>query len=180
MESWMCGRPNIRYTGNTGTARIGKYCTFENNVVIYTGGVNHNGYVTTFPFGHVRSPPGSVKAVYVPCTGANVTIGNDVWVGEDSVIFSGVTIGDGVIIAKGSHVVNDVPPYAIMSGNPARLVKFRFRPDQIETLLRIKWWTWSDAHVGAASHLLCSGDIDEFIRTGPSFQHNLIYPPQTG
>ena len=78
---------------------------------------------------------------------------------------SGVTIGDGAVIAANSHVVKNVEPYAIVGGNPAKLIRYRFSQEQIASLLKIKWWNWDDAKIDAVTQLLCSEDIDYFIRT---------------
>lgn len=67
-----------------------------------------------------------------------IVIGNDVWIGSSVTIMSGVTVGDGVVIAANSHVVKDVPPYAIVGGNPAKVIKFRFFEKQICDLLLIQ------------------------------------------
>ena len=69
-------------------------------------------------------------------------IGNDVWIGKNVLIKGGITIGDGAIIGMGSVVTKDVPPYAIVGGNPAKIIRFRFSDDQIQKLLKIKWWNW--------------------------------------
>ena len=71
-----------------------------------------------------------------------VIIGNDVWIGANVVILPGVTIGNGVIIAAGAVVSKDVPDYAIVGGVPAKVIKYRFSPEVIEGLLKIKWWDW--------------------------------------
>lgn len=71
------------------------------------------------------------------------TIGNDVWIGSDVLIKRGITIGDGAIIATRAVVTKDVPPYGIVGGVPAKLIKFRFSTDQIERLLRVKWWDYN-------------------------------------
>jgi acyl-[acyl carrier protein]--UDP-N-acetylglucosamine O-acyltransferase len=77
---------------------------------------------------------------------------------------SGVTIGDGAVIACNSHVVKDVEPYTIVGGNPAKLIKYRFSQKQIEKLLEIKWWFWDDDKINNFTPLLCNSDIDEFIK----------------
>ena len=77
---------------------------------------------------------------------------------------SGVTIGDGAVIACDSHVVKDVEPYTIVGGNPAKLIKYRFSQKQIEKLLEIKWWFWDDDKINNFTPLLCNSDIDEFIK----------------
>jgi acetyltransferase-like isoleucine patch superfamily enzyme len=73
-----------------------------------------------------------------------ITIGNDVWIGRKAIIMDGVTIGDGAIVAAAALVTKDVPPYAIVGGVPAKVIKYRFSDEIIERLLQIKWWDWSD------------------------------------
>lgn len=85
---------------------------------------------------------------------------------------SGVTVGDGAIIANNSHVVKNVEPYSMTGGNPARHIKYRFTPEQIEKLLQIKWWNWDDAKIDAHTPSLCSDNIDEFIRTATRPTHD--------
>ncbi|WP_280458260.1 CatB-related O-acetyltransferase [Nocardia carnea] len=72
----------------------------------------------------------------------DTVIGNDVWIGRSATIMPGVRIGDGAVIAAHSVVTKDVEPYAIVAGNPARPVRTRFAPDEVETLLRARWWDW--------------------------------------
>ena len=74
-------------------------------------------------------------------------IGNDVWIGWHAIITPGVSIGDGAIIAAGAVVTHDVPPYAIVGGIPAKVIRKRFSDDMIEKLLKIKWWDWSDEKI---------------------------------
>ena len=90
-----------------------------------------------------------------------VEIGNDVWIGNSVIILDGIKIGDGAIIGAGSIVTKDVLPYAIVAGNPARLIKFRFSEHQIEKLLNIKWWNWTFEEIETKSALFAN--IDAFI-----------------
>lgn len=76
-----------------------------------------------------------------------VTIGNDVWIGENVFINSGITIGDGAVIGAHSVVTHNVPPYAIAVGAPAKIIKYRFNDSEIERLLSIKWWNWTDGEL---------------------------------
>jgi virginiamycin A acetyltransferase len=80
-------------------------------------------------------------------TTKNTTIGNDVWVGFRAMILGGVTIGDGAVIASGSVVFTEVPPYAIVAGNPAKIIRYRFSKEIVERLLRIAWWDWPDEKI---------------------------------
>ena len=76
---------------------------------------------------------------------------------------SGVKIGDGAVIANNSHIVKDVPPYALVGGNPAKLIRYRFDEETISKLLEIKWWDWDDEKINENVNLLCNNNIDEFI-----------------
>nr|ASV46951.1 hypothetical protein [uncultured bacterium] len=78
---------------------------------------------------------------------ADTTVGNDVWVGARATILGGARVGDGAVVAAGSVVLDDVPPYAVVAGNPARVVRYRFSRGVVERLLRIRWWDWPDERV---------------------------------
>ena len=77
-------------------------------------------------------------------TKGDVLIGNDVWIATEAIIMSGVTIGDGVVIGARAVVTKNVPPYTIVAGNPAIVMKQRFDDKTIQRLLDVKWWSWSD------------------------------------
>lgn len=79
--------------------------------------------------------------------GYKVVIGNDVWIGSGVMIMDGVTIADGAVVAAGAVVTKDVPPYAIVGGVPARVIKKRFSDSEIEKLLRLKWWDTTDEKI---------------------------------
>ncbi len=83
------------------------------------------------------------------------------WIGYDAIILSGVTIGDGAVIGAGTVVSHDVPAYAVVVGDPARIVKYRFEPEQIKQLLQIKWWNWSYKKIRQQKSLLI--DVEEKI-----------------
>ena len=78
-----------------------------------------------------------------------ITIGSDVWIGRAAVILGGVTIGHGAIVGAFAVVAKNVPPYAIVVGNPYRIIRYRFGPKQIAHLLALKWWEWDDATIAA-------------------------------
>lgn len=91
-----------------------------------------------------------------------ILIGNDVWIGNGVIILPGVKIGDGAVIGAGSVVTKDVPSYAIVGGNPAKIIKYRFNQEQIEKLLEIKWWNWDDNKILENKESF-SLDIQNFI-----------------
>ncbi len=91
-----------------------------------------------------------------------ILIQNDVWIGLNATIMAGVTIHNGAVIAANSHVVTDVPPYAIVGGNPAKIIKYRFSEDIINKLLEIKWWNWSNEKIAKNSQFFRSSNIDSF------------------
>ena len=154
------GAPKILSWRADDSLSVGKFCMFSCNVILLMGGEHDTSQITAFP----------LKKMLKGMDGENldsdskgpVIIGSDVWVGSGSIILSGVKIGSGAIIGAGSVVVNDVPPYAVAVGNPARVVKYRFSPDRIEKLLRISWWDWEDDKIRENIDQLY-GDVDSFI-----------------
>lgn len=92
----------------------------------------------------------------------DVLIGNDVWIGTNAFIMSGIRIHDGAVIAANSHVINDVPPYAIVGGNPARIIGYRFDEDTIHKLQAIQWWYWPEEKIKEYSWMF-NDDIESFI-----------------
>ena len=119
--------------------QVGKFCSIGHGT--YIGLWEHNMAVSTHSFYLYESSGNLVKGYkdYDKCA-LRTYLGNDVWVGANSVILKGRSIGDGAIVGAGSVVTRDVPPYAIAVGNPAKIVKYRFTPDDIAFLLRLQWW----------------------------------------
>ncbi len=93
----------------------------------------------------------------------DIIIGNDVWIGYEAVILSGVTIGDGAIIGTRAVVTKDIPPYTIVGGVPAKLIRKRFDDALIARLLELKWWDWPEERIKANLETIQSGRIDELI-----------------
>ncbi|KFX60142.1 CatB-related O-acetyltransferase [Clostridium botulinum] len=93
----------------------------------------------------------------------DIVIGNDVWIGYDAIIMPGVKIGDGAIIGTRAIVTNDVPPYTIVGGIPAKVIKKRFSDDIILKLLKIKWWDWPNEKIKANIKHIQSGNIDKLV-----------------
>lgn len=161
--SW--GHLTVSYrTPGCGLA-VGQFCSFAYGTRIILGGEHRADFVSTYRF--PSYPPfkeaSGQLADRLTVTGGDVDIGNDVWIGYGSLVLSGVTLGDGVIVGAGSVVRQSAPPYALVVGNPARVAGFRFAPEQIEALLRIKWWDWSEERLISAMPQLVSDDIQSFI-----------------
>lgn len=157
------GQPNIKYWGDGTTYSIGKFCSIADEVWIFLGGNHRLDWISTYPF---PAFPEFEKVVHIKdhaVSKGNVIIGNDVWIGSHVIILSGVSIGDGSAIGAYSIVTKDVPPYAIVAGNPAHLIRYRFSEDIIKELLQIKWWDWPIEKIKKNTPLLCSDHIEEFI-----------------
>lgn len=140
---------------------IGKFCAIAKDVKFIMNGANHLlGGFSTYPFyifgnGWEDSAP---KPGELPYRGDTV-VGNDVWLGYDSLIMPGVKIGDGAIIAAKSVVTKDIGPYEIHGGNPARLVKTRFDDNTIKRLLALAWWDWPADKITKNLEFIVRGDI---------------------
>lgn len=119
--------------------QVGKFCSIGHGT--YIGLWEHNMAVSTHSFYLYETSGNFVKGYrdYDKCA-LTTCLGNDVWVGANSVILKGRSIGDGAIVGAGSVVTRDVPPYAVVVGNPAKIIKYRFLPEDIAFLLRLQWW----------------------------------------
>jgi acetyltransferase-like isoleucine patch superfamily enzyme len=155
------GVPTIRWWGEAAKLRIGKFCSIARDVTIYLGGNHRTDWITTYTFTAMRPWRRHTHGGAHPATRGDVVIGNDVWLGENCTIFSGVTIGDGAVIAGRAVVSRDVPAYTIAAGNPARVVRYRFTPEQIEHLLRVRWWDWDDAEIRRKLQVLLTPEIEQ-------------------
>ena len=140
-----CVLGNYVYITNNTTianAQIGSFCSIGPNISVGLP-MHPINYISTFPaFFSVR------KQCQITFTEKNhfkergsVKIGNDVWIGSNAIILDNIQIGDGAIIAAGAVVTKDVPPYAIVGGVPAKVIKYRFNNELIQALLELKWWT---------------------------------------
>ena len=101
-----------------------------------------------------------------------IVIGNDVWIGENVKIRQGVTIGHGAVLAQESFVTDNIPPYAIVGGNPAKVIRYRFSEEQISELLEIAWWNWEDDKIKEIVPHLMSEEIDACINKAKEIMGN--------
>jgi acetyltransferase-like isoleucine patch superfamily enzyme len=131
--------PNTDIVADGGKVSIGQFCSIARNVSMQVS--NHNiSRATTYPiFKNVFKEKNEGEFT----TKGNISIGNDVWIGAHALILSGSKISDGVVVAANSVVTGEIPPYAIVAGSPAKVIKYRFSPELIEELLEKEWWNWS-------------------------------------
>lgn len=136
---------------------IGRFCSISYGLDIYTGGNHRADWISTYPFGWNEATKNITSPIQGhPAKNKSVSIGHDVWIGRNVTIMSGVSIGDGAIIAANSHVVKDVPAYAIAGGNPAKLIKYRFDPAIISQLQDMEWWNWDDKKIFNSLDFICA------------------------
>ncbi len=147
--------------GRRAILSIGAYCSISDDVKIFLGGQHRSDWVSTWPFNVLMEDYTHIEGN--PLSKGDVIIGNDVWIGHGAAILSGVTIGDGAVVGTNALVTKDVPPYGIVGGNPAKLIRKRFPDKAIERLLALQWWNWSEEKVSRYVPLICSTDIDAFL-----------------
>lgn len=149
-------------------SEIGRYTSIGPRVIITNGKHPTEVFVSTHPaffslrrqsgFTYVKEQKYSEELNRNRATG----IGSDVWIGDSALILEGVKIGDGAIIAARSCVTMDIPPYAIVGGNPAKIIKYRFNKEQIMALIQIKWWEKDEEWIKERVDLF--SNIDEFLK----------------
>lgn len=156
------GTPIIRSWDDNTHFKIGKFCSIAGNVQMLLGGEHRTDWITTYPFNKKFSEAANKKGH--PSSKGDIEIGNDVWIGQNAIILSGVSIGNGAVIGAGSVVSKDVPAYAIVAGNPAKVIRYRFTEDQIARLEKIAWWIWPDEKVIEAIPFMLDNNIEEFLK----------------
>jgi len=150
---------------------IGKFCAIATGVKFIMNGANHKiSGLSTYPFSIMSNGWEKVipKSGELPYKGDTI-IGNDVWIGYDSLIMPGIKIGDGSIIASRSVVVSDVAPYSIVGGNPAKEIKKRFSDDIAARLLKIAWWNWPKEKITDNLEVIVGNDIDKLEAIANNF-----------
>ena len=144
---------------------IGDYCSIGSSCRFIIG--NHRtDLISTYPFSTLSSYFSDNKVDIKDHNSKNggIIIGNDVWIGNSAQIMSGVCVGDGAIIAANAIVTKNVPPYAIVGGNPAKIIRYRFPEDVREKLIKIAWWNWPEEIVAERLNDIVSDDILAFIK----------------
>lgn len=150
-----------------GGSRIGSFCSIAPGLKFIFRDKHPVNWVSTYPF-RIKwdmDVPFDSRPLQAP-----IIIGNDVWIATDVSMMQGVTVGHGAVIAQGSFVTRDIPPYAIVGGHPAKVIRYRFSDEQIAELLKIAWWDWDDEAIRQAVPLMVCEDIDAFIRYAAQFK----------
>lgn len=153
------------YIGNTSMVFhtcIGKFCSISWRVTI--GAANHDyEYITTHDFLYNKTYEINPGVITYDRYGSKTVIGNDVWIGANATINSGIKIGHGSVIGANTIVTKDVPPYAIVVGCPGKIIKFRFEENVINELLDLEWWNFSDDVIKKKFEIFAQRDIKKNI-----------------
>ena len=160
-QDWAAHLAPYLFPGAKGALKIGKFCAIAQGTRFVTAGANHaTDGLTSYPFpifdAHERS-------TYQPDT-RPTSVGHDVWFGMDACVLPGANIGSGAIIGARSVVRGTIPPYAVVTGNPARVTALRFPSDDIAALLDIAWWDWPPDAIARARPSLATGNIAHLKR----------------
>ena len=127
---------------------VGKFCSISNVELMLGRSASHRlGFVTTFPLHHMVDPDSLYTDEVVHGSSHSINIGNDVWIGNNAVLINNLTIGHGAVVGANAVVRKSIPPYAIVYGDPAVVVRYRFPAEVVEKLLRMQWWDWEDSRV---------------------------------
>lgn len=141
---------------------IGSFCSIGTGACFMMAGNqgHRNDWVSTFPFFFMDEEPAFADAQSAYQSAGDTVIGHDVWIGAEAMIMPGIKVGAGAMIGSRAVVTKDVEPYAIVVGNPARMIRKRFSDDHIAKLLEMSWWHWDLERIKGAMALLTSADID--------------------
>ena len=140
---------------------IGKFCALAAETRFIMTGDHKLDAISTYPFPIFGQGWEIAFNVHDLPVKGDIIVANDVWFGYDALVMNGVTIGNGAIIAAGAVVVKDVPAYAIVAGNPAKVVKMRFDDKTIQRLEKIAWWDWDIEKINKHLKLICHLDVDQ-------------------
>ncbi len=156
------GCPEVFSWGADERLQIGSFCSISDQVNIFLGGEHRTDWITTFPFSSFLQEAEHIPGH--PKSKGDVWIGNDVWIAFGATILSGVRIGNGAVIGANAVVSKNVPPYAIVAGNPATIIKYRFTEDIIDRLQAIAWWDWPEDAIRTHIPYLLSNDLESFFQ----------------
>ena len=151
------GKPDVYAWDEKTKLNIGNYCSIAEGVTFILGGEHRLDWVSTFPFNvKWEQWPSAKSIVGHPATKGDIILGSDVWLGHGALVLSGVKIGNGAIVGAGAVVTKDVPDFAIVGGNPAKFIKWRFDESTRMKLTEMAWWEWSEEKISKNVHVLMS------------------------
>lgn len=147
---------------------IGRFCSIGPDLICGYG-IHPTQYLSTSPafYSTLKQNGMTYSQTNKVIERKPIKIGSDVFIGMNVSILDGVTIGDGAVIAAGAVVIQDVEPYSIVGGVPAKHIKYRFNKEQIDALLKIQWWNWDDENLKEVEKDFFN--VDEFIKKALSF-----------
>ena len=151
-----------QYLNNNNIESIGAFCSIAEGQLVIPND-HRMDWITTSPIASLKQFSFTDKdymSEYISDEDRKVVIGNDVWIGARCIIFEGITIGDGAVIAAGSIIRKDVPPYAVVGGVD-KILKYRFDKDTVNKLLQIQWWNWDDEKI--RENVVLMQDVEAFI-----------------
>ncbi|MEN9435664.1 MAG: hypothetical protein RIR09_319 [Pseudomonadota bacterium] len=151
------GFPIVHDDNEGTTLKIGAFCSIGGGVQIFLGKNHRTDWISSYPFPAFFEEARGI-ADYSTSKG-DVTIGSDVWLCADSIVLSGVRIGHGAVVAAGAVVTQNVEPYSVVAGNPARHVRWRFDEETRSALLQTAWWDWPEAEIRQNVALFCTNNI---------------------
>lgn len=150
------------YSSNNDKLKIGKFCSIANGAKFIMNGANHTmKSFTNYPFPVLKNEL-NIDFEYTEAwdNKGDIIIGNDVWIGFEAIIYAGVKIGDGAVIASRAVVSKDVEAFTIVGGIPAKYIKQRFSDEVCELLTKLQWWDWNIEKIKANAKFLVNGDFE--------------------
>ena len=166
-EDWARRLAPYLYPGAPERLVIGPFCQIAHGARFVTASANHpmEG-ISTFPF--AVFDPAAMAAYKEGFSGLpDTVVGADCWIGHGATLLPGARLGAGVIVGAGAVVRGEVPPYALVAGNPARIVRHRFGAADVARLLDIAWWDWETERIERSVALICAGDVAALARARP-------------
>jgi len=141
-------------------ADVGSFCSIAADVCVGMGFHDLSKLSTSPLFTESTNGTGHSWTDKTLFSFEKVSVGNDVWIGERAMIMGGVTIGDGAVVGAGAVVTKDVPPYAIVGGVPAKIIRYRFPPELIDELERLHWWLMGEEDLKKNIHLFQTENVN--------------------
>jgi len=155
------GKYTYMLNAKVGNADLGSFCSIGPEALVGGLGRHPTSYISTHPAFYSTKKQAGISLVSADLFNElpRTKIGSDVWIGARAIVLDGVKIHDGAIIAAGSVVTKDVPPYAIVGGIPAKLIKYRFKEEIINKLLDVRWWDMDFETIKVNSGAFCNPEI---------------------